>query len=279
MTKAPSDHARAPTERPRPGGPFGAQSASAPLIRKPSSADERARHRRSGRRHRQHRSQRRPRRPQRDRQERQSSALSRLMFWRLTDCVVPEDRDDDRQADRGLGGGDGHHEEDEHLAVDAVAAWASATNVRFTALSISSTHMKTMIAFRRISTPSDADGEQDRGDQQGGPEQHGQTFRLARTTAPTIAASSSTRGDLERHQVLREQRPATAPTTPCAAAASRPRTGETTDGSVRAAPASSRASRPASSAEHQQFRQRRPRHRADHPAPGPRMSRGRRARG
>src|SRR5438876_7886972 len=33
-------------------------------------------------------------------------------------------------------------------------ACANATNVRFTALSISSTHMKTMIAFRRISTPT-----------------------------------------------------------------------------------------------------------------------------
>src|SRR5689334_22310745 len=30
---------------------------------------------------------------------------------------------------------------------------ANATNVRFTALSISSTHMKMMIAFRRVSTP------------------------------------------------------------------------------------------------------------------------------
>src|SRR3954471_19104223 len=31
--------------------------------------------------------------------------------------------------------------------------WANATNVRFTALSISSTHMKMMIALRRVSTP------------------------------------------------------------------------------------------------------------------------------
>src|SRR5262245_22870272 len=33
-------------------------------------------------------------------------------------------------------------------------ACANATNVRFTALSISSTHMKTMIALRRMSTPT-----------------------------------------------------------------------------------------------------------------------------
>src|SRR5512132_2457333 len=33
-------------------------------------------------------------------------------------------------------------------------ACANATKVRFTALSISSTHMNTMIAFRRISTPN-----------------------------------------------------------------------------------------------------------------------------
>src|SRR5438477_11958722 len=33
-------------------------------------------------------------------------------------------------------------------------ACAKATNVRFTALSISSTHMKMMIAFRRMSTPT-----------------------------------------------------------------------------------------------------------------------------
>src|SRR5207247_2478086 len=32
--------------------------------------------------------------------------------------------------------------------------WASATNVRFTALSISSTHMKITMALRRISTPA-----------------------------------------------------------------------------------------------------------------------------
>src|SRR3954451_9566666 len=31
---------------------------------------------------------------------------------------------------------------------------ANATNVRFTALSISSTHMNTMMAFRRVSTPT-----------------------------------------------------------------------------------------------------------------------------
>src|SRR3954470_6260894 len=33
-------------------------------------------------------------------------------------------------------------------------AWANATKLRFTALSISSTHMNTMIALRRISTPN-----------------------------------------------------------------------------------------------------------------------------
>src|SRR4051812_32901086 len=32
--------------------------------------------------------------------------------------------------------------------------WANATKERFTALSISSTHMKMMIAFRRVSTPT-----------------------------------------------------------------------------------------------------------------------------
>src|SRR3954470_13836921 len=32
--------------------------------------------------------------------------------------------------------------------------WANATKDRFTALSISSTHMKMMIAFRRVSTPT-----------------------------------------------------------------------------------------------------------------------------
>src|SRR5262249_37845485 len=32
--------------------------------------------------------------------------------------------------------------------------WAKATNVRFTALSMSSTHMNTMIALRRINTPT-----------------------------------------------------------------------------------------------------------------------------
>src|SRR5690606_31402656 len=34
---------------------------------------------------------------------------------------VAENRDDERQSDGGLGGGDGHHEEHEYLAVDADA--------------------------------------------------------------------------------------------------------------------------------------------------------------
>ena len=69
------------------------------------------------------------------------------MFWRFTVCRCRKMRDDDREPDGGLSGRDGHHENDEHLPGDAVDL-AKATNVRFTALSISSTHMKMMIALR-----------------------------------------------------------------------------------------------------------------------------------
>ena len=75
------------------------------------------------------------------------------MFDMSTDCRCRKSGDDDREADRGFGGGDGDHEEDEDLPATPYAC-ANATKVRFTALSISSTHMNTMIALRRISTPT-----------------------------------------------------------------------------------------------------------------------------
>jgi len=64
-------------------------------------------------------------------------------------------------------------------------------NVRLTALSISSTHMKTMIALRRINTPATPSVNRIGGNAQGRSKQH-QIFRLASTTAPTTAARSST---------------------------------------------------------------------------------------
>ena len=76
------------------------------------------------------------------------------MLRRSTDLTVAEDRDDDRQPDRRFGGRDRHHEEHEHLPRRRRTAARSATNDRFTALSMSSTHMKMMIALRRVSTPT-----------------------------------------------------------------------------------------------------------------------------
>ena len=71
------------------------------------------------------------------------------MFWRFDRLPVTEERDDDRQSDRGFSGSDRHDEEHEHLPRRRRTTCANATNVRFTALSISSTHMKMMIALRR----------------------------------------------------------------------------------------------------------------------------------
>ena len=42
------------------------------------------------------------------------------MFWRSTDCLCRKMREDDGQADRGLGGRHRHDEEDHDLAARAV---------------------------------------------------------------------------------------------------------------------------------------------------------------
>ena len=69
-----------------------------------------------------------------------------------------QDRHDDAEADDDLGGRDHEHEEDDGLAGDVVrVASANATKVRFTALSISSTHMNITSGLRRTRRPTVAD--------------------------------------------------------------------------------------------------------------------------
>src|SRR5437762_10871560 len=81
---------------------------------------------------------------------------------------------------------------------------ANATNVRFTALSISSTHMKMMIAFRRVSTPttpivkSTAEKKSDSASID--------VLPLGEGDSADNRREQQYAGDLEREQVLPEQR-------------------------------------------------------------------------
>src|SRR5258705_11055224 len=83
---------------------------------------------------------------------------------------------------------------------------AKATNVRFTALSISSTHMKTMIALRRVSTPTTpimnrtALKNSDSASM-------GTLPALAQHHGPDDRGEEQHARDLEGQQVLIEQRP------------------------------------------------------------------------
>src|SRR3989449_904279 len=92
--------------------------------------------------------------------------------------------------------------------------WASATNVRFTALSISSTHMKMTIALRRNSTPATPRANSTAETASDGPRSI-QSFRFASTTAPTIAASNSTLVISKGMRYWENSGRATAPTIPC----------------------------------------------------------------
>ena len=85
-----------------------------------------------------------------------------------------EDRDDDREADRDLGRG--HHEREEHERPGRRCRSArrrTTTNVRFTAFSMSSTHMNITITLRRT-RPDRADREEHRRQHQvvGGRDRH-----------------------------------------------------------------------------------------------------------
>ena len=71
-------------------------------------------------------------------------------------AAVAVDGEDDRQADADLGGGDGDGEQGEGLAGvqrSSRSQTSKATRLRLTALSISSTDIRTRIALRRARTP------------------------------------------------------------------------------------------------------------------------------
>ena len=139
------------------------------------------------------------------RTRRGSSALEQVDVLQIHRLLVAEDREDDGEPDRGFGRGDRHHEEHEDLAARRRRRWAKATNVRFTALSISSTHMKITIALRRISTPTTPIANSTAETASDGPSEH-HSFRFASTTAPTIAASSSRLVISNGSEVVVEQR-------------------------------------------------------------------------
>ena len=112
---------------------------------------------------------------------------------------------DDREADRGLGRRDGHHEEHDHLPVHRAAGCArSATNARFTAFSMSSIDMKMTITLRRTRTPDRADREEDGGERRGTRTSgaalgHG-SLLLARARRRRRSRPAAGRGELERQQ-------------------------------------------------------------------------------
>ena len=69
--------------------------------------------------------------------------------------TAPEDRDDDREADRHFGRGDDQREEDDRPGRRCrSSALANVTNVRFAALSINSMHMNITSVLRRTSMPT-----------------------------------------------------------------------------------------------------------------------------
>ena len=77
----------------------------------------------------------------------------------MSSAVAPglaaEDGHDDAEPDHDLGGGHHEHEEHDHLTADVVrASRANVTNVRLTALSMSSTHMNITSGLRRTSRPT-----------------------------------------------------------------------------------------------------------------------------
>ena len=120
----------------------------------------------------------------------------------FTVSAVPEDRDDDREADGRFGRGHRHDEEHEDLPVDPELLRDNATNVRFTALSISSTHMKIMIALRRNITPATPIANRiARHDQRGS--EDASELPLGEHDGADDRDEQQDDRDLEGHQVLR----------------------------------------------------------------------------
>src|SRR6185503_13083575 len=82
--------------------------------------------------------------------------------------------------------------------------WANATKARFTALSMSSTHMKMMIAFRRVSTPTTPIVNSTA-------EKNSDSFSIGASPSqdhcPDDRGEEQDAGQLEGEQILGEQRP------------------------------------------------------------------------
>src|SRR6058998_926498 len=125
-----------------------------------------------------------------------------LEIQRLAVAVNGEDA---READGGLGGRDRHHEVHEYLA-------GAAEPLR---------QLDAHEDHDRVPTEQhagDAQREQHGRDEEGGSEQH-HSLRLARTTAPTMAASSRTLVISNGTRYASNSGRATLPTIPCSAAA------------------------------------------------------------
>ena len=127
-----------------------------------------------------------------------------------------EDRDDDRQPNHDLGGGDRQHRKTNIQPSTELRKCANAMNERFTALSISSMDMNMISGLRRTSTPTRADGEEQRADDQIGGEWHRRTLLAPYSSPASRTAAQDHRAqhrdhqqqarDLERERVAVEER-------------------------------------------------------------------------
>src|SRR6187401_616563 len=102
---------------------------------------------------------------------------------------MPEQRDDDREADGGLGGGDGHHEERDDLAVDVAGETPERHEREVHGVQHDLDREQDGDQVTAQEHTRRADGEQDRRDDQIVTERNhcSGPSRRARTTAPTIA--------------------------------------------------------------------------------------------
>jgi len=77
-----------------------------------------------------------------------------LTLINIHSLLVTEERHDDGQADRHLGGGDDQGKNGKDLPAHVSQCRAKAAKLRLTAFSISSMEAKMMMALRRVSTPA-----------------------------------------------------------------------------------------------------------------------------
>src|SRR5438876_1717206 len=146
-----------------------------------------------------------------------ASPFEQVDVLEIQRLAVAVNGEDDREADGGLGGRDRHHEEHEYLAGDAEPLRQRHEREVYGVEHQLDAHED----HDRVPTQQhagDAQREQHGRDEEGGSEQH-HSLRLARTTAPTMAASSRTLVISNGTRYASNSRRAALPTIPCPSAA------------------------------------------------------------